>query len=339
MKKFVKTLAVVMSCILMTGTATVYATTDGNATKYVYLGGDPFGVKFYNDGVVIIELEEFYANGHYVCPAKDGGIKVGDIIKAVDSKEVKTNEELQQAMLQCGGKPIHFTVIRNGKTLNKTVVPCKNMAGAYLLGAWVRDSCAGIGTVTYYDADNDYFAALGHGICDNDTAALLPLGSAEVVRAEISSVTRSSAGKAGSLNGYFTDESLGCLTKNTLCGVYGTANDKNMQNKTKVEVADNDEIRLGGAEVYTTIESDCTKAYSIEITKFCDLSEESNENFVIKITDKELLEKCGGIVQGMSGSPIIQDGKLVGAITHVFLNNTDEGYGITAQNMVSNGEE
>lgn len=339
MKKFVKTLAAVMSCIIITSTTTAYAVTDVNENKAVYLGGEPFGVKFYNDGVMVVELEEYYAQGRYICPAKESGIKVGDIIKAVNGKNVKTNEELQQAILLCGGKPIHFTVERKEKTLNKTVIPCKNMAGAYLLGAWVRDSCAGIGTVTYYDADKDYFAALGHGICDNDTAALMPLGNAEVVRTEISSVTRSSAGKAGSLNGYFTDESLGSLTQNTLCGVYGTANDKNMQKKTKLEIADNDEIHLGDAEVYTTIEGDTAKAYRIEITKFCDLNKESNENFVIKITDDELLEKCGGIVQGMSGSPIVQDGKLVGAVTHVFLNNTDEGYGITAQNMVSNHEE
>lgn len=207
-----------------------------------------------------------------------------------------------------------------------------------MLGAWVRDSCAGIGTITYYDTDNNYFAALGHGICDNDTNALLPLGFGEVVHANISSVTKSITGKAGSLNGYFTTNKIGILTKNSGVGVFGTINN-NITNKEKIEIANFDEIKVGKASMYTTVNCDKIGCYDIEITKIRTRDTESNENFVIKITSDELLEECGGIVQGMSGSPIVQDGKLIGAVTHVFLNKTNEGYGVAIQNMVEHSVE
>lgn len=337
MKKIVKLLIPVVSAAILAGNPTA-VTAAQETPKLVRLGGQAFGVKFFNDGVIVVELEKFYSNGRYVCPAEDGGLKVNDIVKRINGTEIKTNEDVQLATFNCGGKPIKFTIERNGKELVKTVIPQKNTVGIYLLGAWVRDSCAGIGTVTYFDEQQNYFAALGHGICDTDTAALLPLGSAEVVNAEISSVTKSSAGKAGSLNGYFSDKTLGSLTKNTNCGIFGTVNDENAEKGMTLELAENGEIKLGKAQMYTTID-DKTGCYEIEITKFCNHDGQSNENFVIKVTDNELLQKCGGIVQGMSGSPIVQNGKLAGAVTHVFLNHTDEGYGVTAQNMVSKYEQ
>ena len=208
----------------------------------------------------------------------------------------------------------------------------------YLLGAWVKDSCAGIGTISFYDESNNYFAALGHGICDNDTNALLPLGSAEIVKANISSVTKSVDGNAGSLNGYFSDETIGDLTQNTPLGVYGNAETKMFSDSPTIEIADFSEIKKGDAQMYTTIDGESAGCYDIEITKICNHNENSNENFVIKITDESLIDECGGIVQGMSGSPIVQNGKLVGAVTHVFVNNTTEGYGVAAQYMVSNYE-
>ena len=339
MKKIAKITAVLLSSTMLLTSASLYVNAQENDNNYVYLGGQPFGVKFYNDGVIVVELEEYFDGSHYVCPAKEGGLKVNDVIKKVNGTEIKTNEDLQFAAFNCEGKTIQMTVERDGKELNREITPLKNTVGVYLLGAWVRDSCAGIGTVTYYDDNNNYFAALGHGICDNDTGALLPLGSAEIVSASISSVTKSIPGKAGSLNGYFTDESIGNLTKNTSSGVFGTTIDNYYQNDQKIEIADFDEIRTGKAEIYTTIEDDKTTCYTAEITKICNASNKSNENFVIKITDEDLLEKCGGIVQGMSGSPIIQNGKLIGAVTHVFLNTPNEGYGVAAQFMVSNYKE
>ena len=304
--------------------------------KKVRLGGQPFGVKFYNDGVMVVELEEFYSNGRYVCPAKEGGLQESDVIKKINGVLINTNEDVQAATMNCGGNPISFTVLRDGKELVKTVVPQQNTAGQFLLGAWVRDSCAGIGTVTFYDDEHRYFAALGHGICDADTAALMPLGSAEVVKAKINSVTKSSVGKAGSLNGYFSETSLGCLTKNTPCGVFGTTDGNEPPQGITLELAENNEIKVGKASLYTTVEGSNAGCFEVEITQICNTDAHSNENFVIKVTDKALLETCGGIVQGMSGSPLVQNGKLVGAVTHVFLNSPGEGYGITAQNMASN---
>lgn len=302
----------------------------------VILGGQPFGVKFYNDGVMVIELEEFFNGSHYVCPAKEGGLQVDDVIKKVNGIEIKTNEDLQETATGCGGKGMSFIIERDGKELCKTVKPQANTVGTYLLGAWVRDSCAGIGTVTYYNPDDNYFAALGHGICDRDTGAMMPLGEAEIVGASISSVERSSTGKAGSLNGYFTDKTLGTVTTNTINGIYGTIIDNSYLSGDRFEIAEFDEIQTGDAQIITTINGERPESYDLKITSIRNDNPRNNENFVIKVTDKRLLDECGGIVQGMSGSPIVQNGKLIGAVTHVFLNNPEEGYGVAAQFMVCN---
>lgn len=325
-------------CALLLISASTSNNTAFAESKTVRLGGQPFGVRFYNDGLIVVELEEFYDGEKYVCPAKDGGLKENDIIKEVNKTPVNTNEELQNATVNSSGEPIDFLIERNGESKSITVTPSKNAMGMYLLGAWVKDSCAGIGTISFYDESKNYFAALGHGICDNDTNALLPLGSAEIVKANISSVTKSVDGNAGSLNGYFSDETIGDLTENTPLGVYGNAETEMFSDSPTVEVADFSEIKKGDAKIYTTIDGDSEGCYDIEITKICNHNENSNENFVIKITDESLLDECGGIVQGMSGSPIVQNGKLVGAVTHVFVNNTTEGYGVAAQYMVSNYE-
>ena len=261
-------------------------------------------------------------------------MQVDDVIKKVNGIEIKTNEDLQEAATGCGGKGMSFIIERGGKELCKTVKPQANTVGTYLLGAWVRDSCAGIGTVTYYNPDDNYFAALGHGICDRDTGAMMPLGEAEIVGASISSVERSSTGKAGSLNGYFTDKTLGTVTNNTINGIYGTIIDNSYLSGDRFEIAEFDEIQTGDAQIITTISGDRPESYDLKITSIRNDNPRNNENFVIKVTDKRLLDECGGIVQGMSGSPIVQNGKLIGAVTHVFLNNPEEGYGVAAQFMV-----
>ena len=310
-----------------------------NKNKTVYLGGQPFGLKFYNDGVIIIELEHFFDGVNYNCPAKNAGLKVNDIIKEINGEKINSNEDLQKIVTKSNGNQLSFIIKRNGKEIDKLITPIKNMAGMYLIGAWVRDSCAGIGTVTYYDKEKNYFAALGHGVCDKDTSGLLPLGYGEVVCSYISGVTKSTKGKAGSLDGYFSDTTFGVLTKNTSSGVFGTPNDNFCFDQKAVEIADCDEIKTGKAEIYTTIIGEEPQYYDIEIVKICNTNKNTNENFVIKVTSDKLIENCGGIVQGMSGSPIVQNGKLVGAVTHVFVNSPCEGYGVTAQNMVSVFEE
>ena len=333
MKKIARTTAFVLAFAMFIMGVPVSASAESST---VILGGQPFGVKFYNDGVMVIELEEFFNGSHYVCPAKEGGLQVDDVIKKVNGIEIKTNEDLQETATGCGGKGMSFIIERDGKELCKTVKPQANTVSTYLLGAWVRDSCAGIGTVTYYNPDDNYFAALGHGICDRDTGAMMPLGEAEIVGASISSVERSSTGKAGSLNGYFTDKTLGTVTNNTINGIYGTIIDNSYLSGDRFEIAEFDEIQTGDAQIITTISGDRPESYDLKITSIRNDNPRNNENFVIKVTDKRLLDECGGIVQGMSGSPIVQNGKLIGAVTHVFLNNPEEGYGVAAQFMVCN---
>ena len=232
LKKYAKffTVALIGAIIIQSAAIPVFA----DETDTVYLGGQPFGVKFFSDGVMVVELEDFYNNGRYICPARDGGLEINDVIKEINGQTVRTNEDVQRVIFQCGGEPLKLTVERGGKELIKTINPKKNASGVYVSGAWVRDSCAGIGTVTFYDGENGCFAALGHGICDNDTSALMPLGSAEVVSVDISSVTKSSTGKAGSLNGCFSDKTLGSLTKNTNCGVFGKTEGEIPQNGKKL---------------------------------------------------------------------------------------------------------
>lgn len=165
---------------------------------------------------------------------------------------------------------------------------------------------------------------------------MMPLGEAEIVGASISSVEKSSTGKAGSLNGYFNDKTLGTVTTNTINGIYGTIIDNSYLNGDKLEIAEFDEIQTGDAQLFTTINGERPESYDLKITSIRNDDPRNNENFVIKVTDKRLLDECGGIVQGMSGSPIVQNGKLIGAVTHVFLNNPEEGYGVAAQFMVCN---
>lgn len=327
--------------VALTTIISVYASAipcnSGELPRYVYLGGEPFGLKMYTDGVMIVELESYFDGSRYVCPAKDGGLRESDVIKEINGTDITSNEKLREVTLNSDGNTLDVTLEREEKMLSKQITPVKNTAGNYLIGAWVRDSSAGIGTVTYYDSEQSYFAGLGHGICDCDTNTLMPLASGEAVVAEISSVTKSTNGSPGSLNGYFSDRTIGEITKNCDIGLYGTFDNSLVENKEKIQVAQRSELKKGKATVYTTIEGNSPQPYEIEITGIS-RNKNSNESFTVKITDYRLLEKSGGIVQGMSGSPIVMDGKLVGAVTHVFINSTNEGYGIYIGNMMEKYE-
>lgn len=335
--KFLKNFLSVALTAIISISATAIPCNSGELPRYVYLGGEPFGLKMYSDGVMIVELESYFDGCKYVCPAKDGGLKESDVIKKINGEDISSNEKLREVTLTSNGNPLEVTLERDDKTLTKQITPIKNTAGNYLIGAWVRDSSAGIGTVTYYDSDQNYFAGLGHGICDCDTSALMPLASGEAVVAEISSVTKSTNGCPGSLNGYFSERTIGEITKNCDYGIYGSFDNSLTENKEKIQIAQRSELKKGKATVYTTIEGNSPQPYEIEITGIS-RNENSNESFTVKITDDALLEKTGGIVQGMSGSPIVMDGKLIGAVTHVFVNSPNEGYGIYIGNMMEKYE-
>ena len=333
MKKIKKFIIVALSAIMFIG-VNINTVKSDEINKYVYLGGEPFGLKAFSDGVMIVDIESFYDGEKYVCPAEKSGLKKCDIIKEINDNKIKSNEDLKNYTQNCNGETLELTIERNDKRYTKEITPIKNTVGIYLIGAWIRDSSAGIGTVTYYDSNEGNFAALGHGICDSDTGALIPLDYGEAVKANIISTDKSVPGKPGNLNGYFSEEILGKIEKNTDIGIFGKTKSDITNTKQKVKISSSSDVKIGNATLYTTIKDDIPKEYKVEIVSINKHFNTQKNNFVIKITDERLIAETGGIVQGMSGSPIIQNGKLVGAVTHVLINDPTKGYGIFIENMM-----
>lgn len=301
--------------------------------KYVTPCGTPFGVKLYTRGVMVISMEDIAINGKFLNPAKDAGIQVGDVILSANGAETDTNEQLSKIISSSNGKSIKLKVRRDNVIFSTTLSPVSCDSTQYRIGIWVRDSSAGIGTMTFYDDDTGCFAGLGHGICDSDAGTILPLLSGDIVTAQISGITKSTAGSAGSLRGYFADDTaIGTILTNSERGVFGKAEKAPIENN-EIPIAWKQNIHTGEAKILSTIDGNTPKYYSAWIESVSRNDNQETKNMVIHVTDEELLNKAGGIVQGMSGSPIIQDGKLVGAVTHVFVNDPTRGYAIFAENM------
>lgn len=306
---------------------------------YVTVLGNPFGMKLYTDGVLVIELSGVVSEGKTVNPAKKAGLKVGDYIKTVNGKKMSSNEELSELVQGSLGSDMQLEIIRDGKSIELTLTPVKSDAdGEYHVGIWVRDSSAGIGTLTFYSPSDNIVCGLGHGICDSDTGELLKLDSGELVEASIVGVAKGENGKAGELKGKFGYGIISDIKKNCESGVYGFLKG-NIDGATLTEIALKQEIKEGAAQLLCTVNGDKPKLYSCEIKKRTANYCSSTQNLIVKITDSELLSVTGGIVQGMSGSPIIQNGKLIGALTHVLVDNPKCGYGIFAENMLKTAQE
>lgn len=305
-----------------------------NVTKrrYVAPGGDAFGIKLYTKGVIVVSVDSVTTPKGSEDPALDAGLKCGDIITQINGKAALNSQQLTDAVEQSEGKRLSLKVERNGETLELELKPELSVNGGYKAGIWVRDSSAGIGTVTFYDDGAGMFAGLGHGVCDVDTGKIMPLDNGEAVRARISGFYKSSAGNPGELCGIFSDSVIGSLRVNHDMGVYGEL--LQPSGAKTVPVALESEIQLGAAQMITTIDDSGPQYYDIEIVKIYPSSDLSARNMIIKVTDPELLEKTGGIVQGMSGSPIIQNSMLVGAVTHVFISEPEQGYAVFAQRML-----
>lgn len=304
----------------------------GTKRRYVSPGGEVFGIKLYTKGAVVVNVDYVTTKAGNVSPGVAAGIKAGDVITRAGSENVENSEQLTEAIERSEGKPVELAVVRNGENLTVKLEPIMSVDGKYRAGIWVRDSSAGIGTVTFYDDENMCFAGLGHGVCDVDTGNIMPLSDGEAVKARVNGFYKSSSGNPGELCGVFTDITLGSLRVNYETGVYGEL--LQPSGKPTVPVALESEVRLGKAQIIATIEDGKTEYYDIEITKIYPSSESTVRNMIIKVTDPELLEKTGGILRGMSGSPIIQNSMLVGAVTHVFVNNPEQGYAIFAQKML-----
>jgi stage IV sporulation protein B len=289
----------------------------------------------FTNGVVVVGLADIKTDVGNFNPASEAGLKAGDIILSINGKTAGSNIDVEKAVENSGGKPVAMTVTRDGQKFSVSVQPIRSESdGLYKIGLWVRDSTAGIGTLTFYDPSGNCFAGLGHGICDADTGQLMPLLSGDIVPVTISGVTKGVKGTPGELRGYFSDDaSIGSLGANVQTGVYGLMKSP-LQGKP-VKIAMKQDVQTGSAQICATINGCTPKTYQIEIEKIDYREGVESKNLVLHVTDPQLLAQTGGIVQGMSGSPIIQNGKLVGAVTHVFVNDPTRGYGIFAENMLT----
>lgn len=289
--------------------------------------GQPFGIKLMTDGVMVVKLEKIDGE----CPASECGLKIGDIITSVNGEKVDSNKKIGEVISDTKGQPCVVEYKRNNEVKTATLTPAL-YEGSYKGGMWVRDSSAGIGTLTFYNPETSAFGGLGHPICDSDTKVALPLSEGSVGEVEITGLDKSEKGQPGQLLGEFTSSAkTGLINANSESGIFGSLYSCPAKEKS-IPLGFRQEIHTGEAKIYSTVDGTQPKEYSIEIEKI-DLHEDAEHDMVIRITDPDLLDKTGGIVQGMSGSPIIQDGKLVGAVTHVFIESPQEGYAIFADSM------
>ncbi len=309
--------------------------------KTLIPGGDTIGIKMFTEGLLCVGTSDIAdINGNILNIASSSGIKMGDIILSANGKKLNTTEQLANIVLESGGKKIDVMINRENELIHKSVTPALTSDG-YKIGIWMRDSTAGIGTLSYISPDDLKYGALGHPICDSDTGVALPVADGNIINATIYDVLKGSQGLPGELKGTFNNSlgDIGTIEKNTSCGIYGKLSGDMAQSlEVPLPVASKNTIKKGKAQIISTIDESGKKAYDVEILKVQKSSGDEHKDMVIKITDSRLLEKTGGIVQGMSGSPIIQNGKLVGAVTHVFVNDPTRGYGIFIENMLAEAE-
>lgn len=333
-KKFTKILlgvflVVAVACSM--SAMQVYAYPDDE----LYLGGFPAGFVLNTQNVEVIGMCEINTENGMVCPARDGGIKSGDIIVSLNNVEIKSASQLTETVSEDFAS-YEVTVLRSGETLKLNLKPAidKN-SGKKKLGILVKDSLNGIGTVTYIDKTNNKFGSLGHPVNDG-SGNVIAINGGSLYGCSIYDVKKGLRGNPGELKGFFDNANmLGVIKKNTPCGIFGDiSQDFNVSNLTRVKKGSVDDATIGKAYIYSTLNGDECEKYEISIVKV-DAGNKDNRNYVIKINDKRILEKSGGIVQGMSGSPIVQNGKLIGAVTHVFVNDPTRGYGISIDKMTS----
>ena len=300
------------------------------------VGGNPFGIKIITEGVMVINTTKVDTVKGDMSPAEMSGIQQGDVILEINGNKVLSNEDLQELIMRSQGEEVVVSVKRDNRVEKVVLYPQYSLSEAcYKAGMWVRDSSAGIGTITFYDQQTEMFGGLGHPVCDSDTGKILPLHSGEVVAVTINGLKKGKEGNPGELVGTFLSSmSIGSLQINNQSGIFGKL-DSAPNLSSPVPMGFRQEIKEGKAQILTTIKGNSPIAYDIEIEHINLKTDELSKNMIIRITDPELLEKAGGILQGMSGSPIIQNGKIVGAVTHVFVNDPTRGYGIFVDTMYS----
>ena len=297
-------------------------------------GGMPFGIRMQTKGVLIVSLGEVKCGGKSVSPAKDAGLRARDVITEIDGNATSDVTAVTARIGASGGKSLTFTVLREGKTLRIPITPARADDGKYACGLFIRDSASGIGTVTFLDPETGIFGGLGHGVCDSESGALIPVSRGSVLSVRVSGVVKGERGKPGELRGSFAGKRLGSVTENSECGVFGVISSLPPDLGKPIPVATASEVKEGKATIRCTLGDDGIGEYEIAIERI-DHSARPTKSFTIRVTDERLLARTGGIVQGMSGSPIIQNGKLVGAVTHVLVDDPTAGYGIFVENMLT----
>lgn len=295
--------------------------------------GNAIGLKLYTEGVLIVGMSEIEGKRPYEL----SGIKEGDRIISIDNKKIETTEDLIETVNASKGKEVSIKYVRENSEEVTNITPVQTKQNEYKLGLWVRDAAAGVGTASFYIPSTGMFASLGHGITDIDTGDLITISNGELVSTNIVSIQKGEKGKPGEIKGSIEGSSkIGEVYKNTSFGIFGKVSNKNSLKVTEseMEILNRDEIKKGKAQIICELEDGKKEHYDIEIQRIYTANNKDNKSMLIKITDERLLEKTGGIIQGMSGSPIIQNGKFVGAVTHVLVNEPTTGYGVFADMML-----
>lgn len=301
----------------------------------VFIGGMPFGIRFHAGEVAVIKKNSFISLGQTVSPADEAGLLENDVITKVNSKDIKTVNDFINSVDRKSGAALDVTVKRGSKEFETTLTPRKSdETGEYMLGILLKDSSAGIGTVTFIQKDSMTFAGLGHGICDSTTGKILAIDNGYISKVKINGITKGNVGSPGELRGSLDTEKCGKLLSNMEVGVFGILTEDIGVPASQIPIASAEDVNVGKASIFCTLDDNKRGEYAIEIVEIDNSIDAKTKNYVIKVTDARLLEKTGGIVQGMSGSPIVQNGKLVGAVTHVFVNDPTKGYGIFIGNML-----
>lgn len=296
--------------------------------------GKAIGMKLYTDGVLVVGMSEIEGKRPY----ENTGIQEGDRIIQINENDIRNTTELMKEVNASKGDKIHIKYIHEEETITTSMKPVKSGEDGYKLGLWVRDAAAGVGTLTFYEPDTKMFATLGHGILDVDTSDLIKIANGELVTTNILNIQKGEKGKPGEIRGTIeSGYTLGRITKNTAFGVYGMLDAPSylsISTKDAIDVATREEIKTGAAQIICELENGKTQYFNIEIQKVFIGNNEDNKSMLLKVTDEELLDKTGGIIQGMSGAPIVQDGKFIGAVTHVLVNDPSQGYGVFADIML-----
>ena len=313
----------------------VYTAVADTSQRNLILGGQSIGVNINVAGIMILGFSDFYGqDGKKHCPAKEAGLKEGDVIKKINKEDVVSATDFSEMADNFNGKDFEVEYTRDGKSYNTTVTPvkCEN-DGKYRLGLWARDGTTGMGTLTFVEPETKKFGALGHGVSDEETGKLIIPGKSNIYYSCVSDVKKGSVTEAGELKGYFISSEIGDITENTDFGIFGKFVGEVPEGKM-ISTASRQEISTGPAKIYCCVDGNKVEEFKVNIDKI-NINSRDNKSMVIHITDDRLINLTGGIVQGMSGSPIVQNGKLVGAVTHVFVNDPTRGYGIFIENMLN----